>query len=185
MQTKMAKLCNKAVVVSVYEEKPTKRKLVDSSKNQHHHHHHHHHHYFVVQGGHRGGGDRTNRRAQLLLYSQSLRESVHNHPPQSSHLHPIPKPLSSDILQPTQNVGAVQRKKKHDKTPTCLGNWKFLNLKLCRLLTDVQIKKDKKKRQHSVTPSNAMKAVMKTLEVQKKKGFVAKFISMLNKSRKN
>ncbi|EEF37972.1 uncharacterized protein LOC8283230 isoform X1 [Ricinus communis] len=189
MPKEMAKLCKKKVVViSVYVEKPTKRKV--TSKSHRHHHHHHHCHYYNHQnikqevtankyGDSINAGKGFSRRAQLLLYSQRLRESADHRPVESSHLDPIPKPISSNVMQPTENIAVVQRKPKYDNTPACLGKWKISKFKFCRSLTRVQIKNDKKTK-HSGSTSNA---VMNNLKVQKKRGFISKFLAVLQKRR--
>ncbi|OAY60134.1 hypothetical protein MANES_01G088600v8 [Manihot esculenta] len=157
----MAKLClKKAVLISVYEEKPTKTK-----DHRHKHHHHHHYVYHSIQqdkGGDQPTGKGYNRRAELLLYSQRLRLSVR--PAESSHLLD-PKPVSSNIQQPAVKAVAVQRKPKDKRTPHCLGNWKILSLKFCRSMTSVQAKKEKRKKKQTGPKSNAMKGVMKSPEV--------------------
>lgn len=97
-----AKLClKKAVLISVYEEKPTK---IKDHRHKHHHHHHHHYVYHSIQqdkGGDQPTGKGYNRRAELLLYSQRLRQSVR--PAESSHLLDT-KPVSSNIQQPAVKV---------------------------------------------------------------------------------
>ncbi|KAJ0047916.1 hypothetical protein Pint_15758 [Pistacia integerrima] len=100
MPTKMAKFCReKAVLITVYVEKPRRRRVLS---NQHHHHHHHHHHYLL-----RGSGKGYNRRAELLRYSQSLRESVRPAASSSSSSSTtllLPKPTSPKNQQPTTKV---------------------------------------------------------------------------------
>ncbi|MFS7924306.1 hypothetical protein Hanom_Chr03g00271051 [Helianthus anomalus] len=62
----------KAVLVAVYKENPSKRRLTTrNSDNIKHHHHHHHHHLHI----HQSKDNKGNRRAELLSYSQRLRES--------------------------------------------------------------------------------------------------------------
>ncbi|KAJ9173311.1 hypothetical protein P3X46_016462 [Hevea brasiliensis] len=175
----MAKLClKKAVLVSVYEEKPTKRRV---SSTNHRHHHYHPHHRYVHHSIQQERDDDSptgkgyNRRAELLLYSQRLRHSVR--PAESSHLlDPKSTSSTSNILQSAVNAVAVKRKPKDKRTPNCLGNWKILSLKFCRSLTSVQVKKENKKKKHTGSTSNAMKVVMKSLEVQKKRGFISKLL---------
>ncbi|XP_012070143.2 lysine-specific demethylase 7B-like [Jatropha curcas] len=173
----MAKLWQKkAVLVSVYEEKPTKRKL--PSNNHHHHHHHHRHYYYVhhsIKQDNKHGETAVkgyNRRAELLLYSQHLRQSVRS--AESPQLNS--KPISSNIQQPTGNAVAVQRKEEDNRsTPSCLGTWKVLKLKFCRSLVSVQIKKGTKKK-NTGSARNVTKAFMKNIELQKKKGFISKLL---------
>ncbi|KAI5602143.1 hypothetical protein POPTR_001G151150v4 [Populus trichocarpa] len=133
MPRKMAKLCRgKAVIVSVYEERPGKRRVSSSSNSHHHHHHHHHYVHHVIK----------------------------------------------------QEIVAAPSKPRFSRStsPTCLGNWKILIPNICRSLTSIQAKQ-KKKKKHSGSTSNAMITVMKSLEVQKKKGFILKLLSKLQRHR--
>lgn len=92
----------KGVWLSVYVEKPSKRKSV--SRN-HHHHYHHHHHLYVHSArkltGNNGGG--YSRKAQLLEYSRQLRESARSQA-NSPLLQPNPKPASQDHHQNLSQV---------------------------------------------------------------------------------
>ncbi|KAL9368872.1 hypothetical protein Peur_040071 [Populus x canadensis] len=183
MPRKMAKLCRgKAVIVSVYEERPGKRR-VSSSSNSHHHHYVHH----VIKQEvtlHKNGDSRKgySRRAELLHYSRRLRESALSATSSPS----VPKPISSNKHhhQPTTNIVAAPSKPRFSRStsPTCLGNWKILIPNICRSLTSIQAKQ-KKKKKHSGSTSNAMITVMKSLEVQKKKGFSLKLLSKLRRHR--
>ncbi|CAK7356264.1 unnamed protein product [Dovyalis caffra] len=106
----MAKLRKeKAVLVHVYVERPRKRRSSSSSSSNSHHHHHHHHyvHHIIKQEltPHKNGdsGKGYSRRAELLHYSQRLRESARS--ATSSPL--VPKPVSSNDNhhhQPAANV---------------------------------------------------------------------------------
>lgn len=98
-----AKLCKeKVVLVSVYVERPRKRRV--SSNNRHHHHHQYVHHSIKQEVTLNKHGDVAgkgyNRRAELLLYSQRLRQSGPS--PESSPSEP--NPISSDKQQSTTNV---------------------------------------------------------------------------------
>ncbi|XP_048231138.1 uncharacterized protein LOC8283230 isoform X2 [Ricinus communis] len=115
----------------------------------------------------------------IIIRISNKRESADHRPVESSHLDPIPKPISSNVMQPTENIAVVQRKPKYDNTPACLGKWKISKFKFCRSLTRVQIKNDKKTK-HSGSTSNA---VMNNLKVQKKRGFISKFLAVLQKRR--
>ncbi|KAF5734247.1 hypothetical protein HS088_TW16G00694 [Tripterygium wilfordii] len=85
----------KAVLLTVYVEKPRRR---SSSRNKHHHHHHHHHYHHLHHNNRHvaaGGNTGYNRRAQLLQYSQNLRDhsASTNHPPKTNQV-PNTPPLN-------------------------------------------------------------------------------------------
>ncbi|KAJ6308579.1 hypothetical protein OIU76_018210 [Salix suchowensis] len=175
-----AKLCRgEAVIVSVYAERPGKSRVSPSSSNSHHHHHHHVHHFIKQEVNLNKNGDSGkgySRRAELLHYSQRLRESALS----ATSAPLVPKPVSSNHHhQPTTNIVAAPSKPGFSRStsPACLGNWKILIPNICRSLTSIQAKQ-KKKKKHTGSTSNAMKAVMKTLE---KKGFILKLLSKLQR----
>ncbi|KAF9689747.1 hypothetical protein SADUNF_Sadunf01G0124400 [Salix dunnii] len=141
-----------AVIVSVYEERPGKRRVLSSLPPPNSHHHHYVHHVIkqeVTLNKNGDSGKGYSRRAELLHYSQRLRD----------------KPRFS-----------------RSTSPACLNSWKILIPNICRSLTSIQAKQ-KKKKKHTGSTSNGMKAVMKTLEGQQKKGFILKLLSKLQRHR--
>ncbi|KAH9776952.1 hypothetical protein KPL71_006864 [Citrus sinensis] len=193
MPTKMAKFCGeKGVLISVYEEKPRRRRIAASrqqQQQQHHHHHHHHHqhryHCLYNDLDSAGTGKGYNRRAELLQYSRTLRESPQPSPAASTPLllKPKPTPTSSKFQPPSPKTVAVQRKPSSAKTPTCLGDWKILIPSFVRSLISLKGKKDGKKKKPSGSGTNKMTALMKSIKVQKKRGFIPKLCSTLQKHR--
>ncbi|KAJ6714920.1 hypothetical protein OIU85_026427 [Salix viminalis] len=116
-----AKLCRgEAVIVSVYAERPGKRRVSSSSSNSHRHrrHHHHHHVHHVIKqevnlnkNGDSGKG--YSRRAELLHYSQRLRESALS----ATSAPLVPKPVSSNHHhQPTTNIVAAPSKPRFSRS---------------------------------------------------------------------
>ncbi|KAL4565739.1 hypothetical protein LXL04_029842 [Taraxacum kok-saghyz] len=124
MPTNMMTCCKeKAVLVAVYEEKPRKRRLKTSknknTKQEHHHHHHHHHHHLHLHQSKNGEG--SNRKSELLSYSQHLRQSSKSRSSTSPDHH---KPLVASTTddKPTMAPALpVQKKQKVKKKPSCLG----------------------------------------------------------------
>ncbi|XP_058085336.1 uncharacterized protein LOC131232856 [Magnolia sinica] len=159
----------KAVVVSLYVEGPRK----GSSETDKHHHYHRirkrptHH---KLDGG-------PNRRANLLLYSQHLRETA---TVQSATPSP-PHPASNDP-QPISKIIPAGSKHKNSRTPTCLGDLRALIPRFIRSLAGLSSKKEKKK-EHSRSTPNKMNTVIKSLDVKKKLGFVTKLLKTLRKRR--
>ncbi|XP_022718384.1 uncharacterized protein LOC111276796 isoform X2 [Durio zibethinus] len=183
MPTKMATCC-KAVLVTVYVEKPRMRAF---SKQSHHHRHHYLHHTIqkeIIQHKHGGAaGKGYNRKAELLHYSQRLRESA-----RSASSTPFQSnPVSSNDQQPSNQIISVQRKPKYSKTPTCFDNWGILIPSFLRCLTNHQAKKPGKKMKNGGSTSSnnkKMKAVMKGLQMQKNWRLIfSKPTSMLRKHR--
>ncbi|CBI40926.3 unnamed protein product, partial [Vitis vinifera] len=176
MVTKKATSCkDKAVLVTLYVEKPRKR------INHHHHHHHHHLLYHTIKGegfqqNYGADGRGYSRRALLLHYSQSLRESAQSAASASLN----PKAISSKDQQPINKIAAGQSKPKHEKVPACLGDWKLSIASLVRSFTSVQAKKTsnkkKKKKKDNGSSRANIAAVMKNLKVQKKLGFISKLL---------
>ncbi|KAK6262813.1 hypothetical protein QUC31_008629 [Theobroma cacao] len=181
MATKMATRCqDMAVLVTVYAEKP--RRSV-SSNHQHNRQHHYLHHTIKQELiKHGGAGKGYNRRAELLHYSQRLRESARS--AASTALQS--KPVSSNDQQASNKIVAVQRKPKCSRTPACFDNWGILIPRFLRSLTTLQAKKTGKKKQHcrsTAKNSSMMRAAMKSLQMQKTWRFFSKPISMLHKHR--
>ncbi|KAL4602314.1 hypothetical protein ACB092_10G044200 [Castanea dentata] len=155
----MATRCKeKAVLVTVYVERPRKRK-VSTNHRQHHHHNHYLHHTTkrgvtqVNHGAHGPGNKGYDRRAQLLQYSKHLRESS-----QSATTTPLPlRPTSSSNQQPSTQIAAFQRKRKQDRAPACLGIWKILLPNFFRYLIFSKARKERKKKKHRGSKSNTLK----------------------------
>ncbi|KAA8525980.1 hypothetical protein F0562_007920 [Nyssa sinensis] len=170
MQTRMATCCKeKAVLVAVYVERPRKRRV---SSN-----HYHHLHLHQPKHGVNGGG--YNRRAELLDYSHRLRESARSGASLPSH----PKPVSSN-QQPLIQIFAAESKPKHAKVPSCLGKWKLMIPSFFGAMTISQAKKERKKKKKKNSGSNTIKmkaAIIKSYQVQKKRGFISKLLATLQK----
>lgn len=103
---------DKRVLVTVYVEKP--RRSVSN-------HHRTIKKDVLIQHKHGGAGKSYSRRAELLQYSQRLRESarvrVRSSPPLQTN------PVSSNHHQPSNKIMAVKRKPKYSETPGCFGKW--------------------------------------------------------------
>ncbi|WOG87062.1 hypothetical protein DCAR_0206282 [Daucus carota subsp. sativus] len=166
----------KSVLVAVFVERPRKRGLL-ASNNHHHHHHHHHHHLHLHQSHKHGGG--SNRKADLLDYSRRLRDSAPNTPNRHHHQNK-PSSVSSIIQQPINQIMAAQSKRKHQKAPSCMGNWKgFL-----KSLTSPS--KGKKRKTNSTGTNFAAtkaKVVMQSFQAHKNKGFFKKVLATIQKYR--
>ncbi|XP_062146058.1 uncharacterized protein LOC133854046 [Alnus glutinosa] len=174
----------KAVLVTVYVERPRIKRKV--SQNHHHHHHHHHHHLRqtikreLILHNQGPSGKGYDRRAQLLQYSQHLRESARSEtrPPQPSPL----KPTSSSNQKPTSEIVAVQTQSKRPGTPACRGSRKILIPNFFRSLTSSKAKKERKKKKQSGSISNTIKPATKSLEMPKRKrGFISNCFSAFQK----
>ncbi|KAK9927715.1 hypothetical protein M0R45_024885 [Rubus argutus] len=166
---------DKPVFVSVYVERP-------ASTTRHHHHHHHHHRHFhhtikqeVIHRGDGAGGKgyTTSRIAELLQYSQRLRQSARTAPPS---IRPVPNPNHTSNPQTQAEIVAVPRKPKNAKAPNCFGN--------CNLptifgpLTSFHAKKERKTRtKSSGHANNKIKAAIKSLKVEKQQDFFIKLFS--------
>ncbi|ONI06360.1 hypothetical protein PRUPE_5G055600 [Prunus persica] len=184
MPTKMGTCCKeKGVLVSVYVEKP-KRRTFSNHRHHHHHHHHNNHHHIhhtikrEVVHYRRGADGRgyISRRAELLQYSQHLRQSARSAPAASTALNPRPNHTNSQ--QSHAQIVAVRRKpNKISKAPICFGNWKIPGM--FGFFTSSQAKKDRKTRTKRTgsTTSNKIKAVIKSLKVQKQRGVFSKMFS--------
>ncbi|KAM3686872.1 hypothetical protein ACJW30_10G034700 [Castanea mollissima] len=134
----------KAVLVTVYVERPRKKKV-----STNHHQHHHHNHYLHQKRG----NPSQPWRAQLLQYSKHLRESS-----QSVTTTPLPlRPTSSSNQQPSTQIAAFQRKRKQDRAPACLGIWKILLPNFFRYLICSKARKERKKKKHRGSKSNTLK----------------------------
>ncbi|PIN09247.1 hypothetical protein CDL12_18170 [Handroanthus impetiginosus] len=144
----------KAVIVAVYTER------VPLSHN----HNHHQYNYHNVHGRRRIEG--YNRKAELLEYARHLRASAQQH--QTSHMI---KPISTV----NQTVATPKKPRSSSHPPTCLGKWEFL------IPTFLRSNNDKKKQKDCVSPANKMKALVKSIEVQKKTDFLSKLLRKLQK----
>ncbi|KAF8032729.1 hypothetical protein BT93_D1596 [Corymbia citriodora subsp. variegata] len=175
MPTKMASCCKeKAVLISVYVEKPQRRKLSSPNPSRcphhhrccHHHRHHHHRHHHLhphhpneerqIQSEGTIFGEGYNRRAELLHYSRYLRESSK---PATESTSLLPAPVSTNNHQISD-----KRKRKVEMAPSCLGNYKTSIKRFLLPLTSFQAKKDSKKRKKNTRGStgNTMQTVMKS-----------------------
>ncbi|XP_028762632.1 uncharacterized protein LOC114721023 [Neltuma alba] len=171
----------KAVLVRVYVEKPRKTTAPLNHHLLHHHHYYHlHHHYHVAHhNGHvRQGYDR---RAELLRYSQFLRNSVRKE--QSTTLLPS-KQISDNVNEkPSTQVVPSKRKQMHEgNSYGCFGNWKLLIPGFLRSRTSAKPKNRKKKQemQNGLSLSQIANA-MKISRVKTRKGFIRKMFSSTRK----
>ncbi|XP_077234316.1 uncharacterized protein LOC143876499 [Tasmannia lanceolata] len=182
MPTRAVCCGEKAVLVTVYVEKPRRQRHVSPNRHRHHHHHHHHRYHRLKQKEtHSRGGGAYDRRADLLLYSQHLRETARSESVANTPVHP---PLSApNNPQHITRAISVHRKRKY--SPTCLGDWKKVLLpSFIRSLGHFQRKKEKKKtKKQSGSVANKMNALVKSFDVKKKWGFVSKLFSTLGKGR--
>ncbi|OVA19813.1 hypothetical protein BVC80_1687g39 [Macleaya cordata] len=179
----------KAVLVTVYVERPTIRRRNSPIRKNHHHcrqyqlHHHHTIKRTVIVrrkinngGAGRGGGGGYDRRAELLHYSHRLRESARS--ATSTPVHPTPV-YASHTQQSLTKIESVRgNKHKYSGIQTCLGKLKILIPSFLSSLASFHAKseekKNKKKHKGSSTTTNKITAIMKTLEAQKKCGFISK-----------
>ncbi|EXC26784.1 hypothetical protein L484_023401 [Morus notabilis] len=163
----------KVVIVTRHVERP--RRIVAT----HHHHHHHNHVHYTVKREvihYRRGADGKrfiNRRAELLQYSQHLRESAR--PPALAPSLPLPNSSNNNQPPETKVVNVRRNSKNSTRTPTCLGNFfKLLSL---------QARKDRNKKTKSLTTGSRIKALTKSLQVQKRHGFLSKLFLTSRKKR--
>ncbi|KAK8510827.1 hypothetical protein V6N13_097607 [Hibiscus sabdariffa] len=163
----------KTVLVTVYVEKPRRK------------HQHYLHHTIIkqelIQQKLGGAGKGYNRRAQLLHYSQRLRESARSSTfkaLQSKSDSDQQKPSNKDICNP--RVVGVQGKATYSRRAGCFDKWRIVVPRFMRCLTNFQAKK--KEDAASKTSNNMMKAAMKSLQVHKKWSFFSKPIPLLQKN---
>ncbi|KAI3453451.1 hypothetical protein Pfo_010114 [Paulownia fortunei] len=172
----------KTVLVAVYTERPRRRLPLSEHRQGGHHHHHHHHHYLHFHQSvskNDGGGKGYNRRAELLDYARYLRASAKPAASASVSSHG-----SSHIKQiSTVQIAAADRKPKHSSPPTCLDKWESLIPSFLRSMTALNTTKGKGKKKHknSVSTATKMKALVKSLQVQKKGSFLSKLLTTVQK----
>ncbi|CAI9291393.1 unnamed protein product [Lactuca saligna] len=185
MPTKMMTCCKeKAVLVAVYEEKPRKRRLKTSknkdTKQEHHHHHHHHHHLHIHQSKNSVG---NNRKAELLSYSQHLRESSKSRSSTSPHHH---KPLvdsTTDSKQTMAPVLPLQNKQKQKRKSSCVG---LDNLLKCLAISHAKRRVKNNKKKSSKSSTKKANEIMKTFSKRTQKGgsrFLSKVVATIQKYR--
>lgn len=107
---------DKPVFVSIYVERP-KRRPASTTRHHHHHHHNHDHHHHVHHtikqevihhgDGAGGKGYTTSRRAELLQYSQRLRQSARTTPPSPPSIPSVPNPNHTSNPQPQPEVPSL------------------------------------------------------------------------------
>ncbi|KAK0587351.1 hypothetical protein LWI29_021360 [Acer saccharum] len=121
-------------------------------------------------------------RAELLRYSQSLRDSS------AASTLLLPKPIhphNNNQQQHTSNAVAVRRNRNYARTPDCLGNWRILIPNFLRSFTipkGKKEKKEKKKQKQRGPTTNKMKALINSFEIPKKLS-ITKMLSTLRKRR--
>ncbi|KAK4262530.1 hypothetical protein QN277_028079 [Acacia crassicarpa] len=159
----------KAVLVRVYVEKP--RKMTVPSNHVHHHHHVFHHNGYLRQG--------YDRKAELLRYSQFLRNSVRKEP--STTLLPS-KQISDNVKgKPSTRVVSSKRKQMHEgNLYGCFGNWKLLIPSFLRSNAKSKHRKKKKEMQKGSSLSQIAN-VMKTSRVKRRQGFFPRMFSSTRK----
>ncbi|KAJ8622391.1 hypothetical protein MRB53_030920 [Persea americana] len=165
----------KAVLVSVYVERPRRELKTNPSRKRHQHHVRGR----VITGGKVGGG--YDRRAHLLHYSQQLREAARVQSPSStpSNQSPLDSPNNPQhvTIVPQGQINLVQRKRRSSRTPpSCMGDCKALLPKFLR--PSVGIEKKEKSGRSTMTK---IVATMKNLKVKKKWGYLVKFFSVPRK----
>ncbi|XP_050377944.1 uncharacterized protein LOC126795157 [Argentina anserina] len=166
---------DKPVLVSVYVEMPKRR----PPPLTHHHHHYHVHHTVEREavsprGSADGKGYTTSRRAELLQYSQRLRQSARTAPASLSPSTPIlPDSNHTSNPQPHAQIVTFPTKPKNPKAPTCFGNCRSPTI--FGPLTSFHAKKERKTRKkRAYNASKKIKAAIKTLKVQKQQAFFCK-----------
>ncbi|KAF7828485.1 myotubularin-related protein [Senna tora] len=146
----------KTVVVRVYVEKPRKKSV---PSNHHHHHHYRIHRTFrgEVVNDHGTAKKGYDRRAELLMYMQFLRNSARSTPLLSNQ-------LSNNFNgKPTTRVVPSQKKPKYEGKHACFGNWELLIPSCLRSYTSMSDKpeeKKKKKQMHGGLSVNRITNVM-------------------------
>ncbi|XP_054775936.1 uncharacterized protein LOC129284469 [Prosopis cineraria] len=166
----------KAVLVRVYVEKP--RKMVVPSNHLYHHHHYHHYHVVHHNGSPRQGYDR---KAELLRYSQFLRNSARKAP--STTLLPF-KQISNNVNeQPSTRVVPSMRKQMHEGNfYSCFGNWKLLIPSFLRSRTSSEPKnREKKKEMQNRLPLTQITSFIKILRVKRRKCLFPRMFSSTRK----
>ncbi|KAI3804390.1 hypothetical protein L1987_25889 [Smallanthus sonchifolius] len=170
----------KVVLVAVYEEKPKKRRLTTRKNDNIKHHHHHHLHVHPSKNG------EGNRRAELLSYSQRLREaSKLKASTPDSH---CPKSLVASITnnQETKTqVHDVQKEQKLKKKSRPLDMKSILK---CFAMSHAKrkVKKKKKKKKSMDSTSNKANVMMKRFNARTQKGarrFFSKLKAFIQKHR--
>ncbi|GMN30915.1 hypothetical protein TIFTF001_003038 [Ficus carica] len=177
----MATSCKKVkeVIVTRHVERPSR---VVANHHHHHHHHHPHHVHHTVKGEvihyrHGAEGKRfINRRAELLQYSQDLRQSARPPAP------PLPLPNPSNNRTPETKVIHIRRNSKDGRNPTCLGNCKTTIPNFFKLLS-LRTGKERNKKTKSFTTGNKITALKKSLQVQKQRGIFSKLFLTSRKDR--
>ncbi|XP_022027076.1 protein FAM76B [Helianthus annuus] len=178
----MACCKEKAVLVAVYKENPSKRRLTTrNSDNIKHHHHHHHHHLHI----HQSKDNKGNRRAELLSYSQRLRESSKvkaSTPPH--HAKPLVASTSNDQETAVTQAHEVQKKqklKKQSSPPDMKTIFKCFAMSHAKR----KVKKNKKKKS-SESASKKANVIMKKFNSRTQKGarrFFSKLKAIIQKYR--
>ncbi|KAJ1415054.1 hypothetical protein SESBI_18416 [Sesbania bispinosa] len=149
MPTKQVTYRNdKAVVVSVYVEKPREKRPSSIQLHNHHYHVHHTDRKEVIPGSASKGYDR---RSGLLKYSHFLRESA-----KGASSTPLLTKCSTNNFQPPIQMVPL-RKPKNAERPASLGNWKLLIPSFLRSWLNAQKMEKKKKRMRGGFLGNGLK----------------------------
>ncbi|KAM7272470.1 hypothetical protein ACFE04_027133 [Oxalis oulophora] len=170
---KMKLTRDKTVFVTIYVEKNQRR--INTSTQ-----HNHIHNLHVDDDNKNKGYDR---KAELLRYSQHLRDSASStkseHSPSRSLPLPLPQPklVSNSYNNINQHskyqITSVDKKTKHVDTPACCS---------FGCVTGFQAQNRNKKQKRTVSSVELkMKFLMKSMDVQKKKGIISKMFAKLQK----
>ncbi|XP_073047058.1 uncharacterized protein [Primulina eburnea] len=153
----------KAVLVTVYVEKPRLRSRSSENGLSSSHRHHHHIYHDISKHDKRGRG--YNRRAELLEYSRQLRATS--------------VVASNSKAPPTSEVLPAKRKPKRATSPSCLGKWDSLIPSFFKTTMN-----PKGKKKSSVFTTTKMEALVKCLQEQKKGTFMSKWVTRWTKHHK-
>uniref|UniRef100_A0A7N0VK94 Uncharacterized protein n=1 Tax=Kalanchoe fedtschenkoi TaxID=63787 RepID=A0A7N0VK94_KALFE len=146
----------KAVLISVYVERPHKRRL------SFHKPRHSYHNILLPQPFYKHGETRNgySKKAQLLLYIQKKRET--------SRRAGASNPTSSNSQPPRTHtqVVAAKIKPKHSSSPSCLGRWKW-RLQVPGFFQSIFRLKKKPNSGISRSTGEKIKVMVKRIQVQK------------------
>ncbi|KAK9059176.1 hypothetical protein SSX86_021795 [Deinandra increscens subsp. villosa] len=174
----------KVVLVAVYEEKPRKKRLTKAkgkvSDNIKHHHHHHHHHIHVHESKN-NNKNKGNRRAELLSYSQHLRESsktkASTPPP-----HPPKSLVASSPTKDQETIKQVHDDQQKQKLKKQSGRLNMNNMFKCFAISyakrKAKKKTKKKKKKSNESSSHKANLIMKQFSARTQKGASRFFIKL-------
>ncbi|XP_039135256.1 uncharacterized protein LOC120272494 [Dioscorea cayenensis subsp. rotundata] len=152
----------KMVLITVYEVKPRRRRL-SFSKN----------HHARLRPSHQHSGGAYNRRAELLQYCQQLRAHGHQTGTTSRAI-PRNQHTSNKIVPAYRNQSEYKK-----LSPRSGQYWKRL------LLPNFVLRSlgNNRKKRMSESIRNTMNTIVRSFHMQKKPGFVVKFLSTFRRRR--